>query len=208
MVQTVTMSASGGRPERVAAGGPRTVASDRKCGDFHDLLRRVRGAPTGPSMPEQAQPDAETKGPRLNLQNTVNDEPRPGLAPEEQPSWGQGRPDPAEWLASINPGGCVDAAAPAAVAATPASPASHAELSVLVERWVKRIALGGDQRRGVARLDIGQGRFAGAELLVVVDAGQISVELSLPSHETSPGLGQRLRDRLERRGLNAEVTVR
>ena len=78
----------------------------------------------------------------------------------------------------------------------------------LVERWVRRVALGGDQRRGAVRLDIGQGRFSGAELLVVAEAGQVSVELQLPSTVAQGDLSERLRARLERRGYAAEVSVR
>jgi hypothetical protein len=82
------------------------------------------------------------------------------------------------------------------------------ELSELVERWVRRVAVGGDPRRGVARLDIGQGRFSGAELLVVAEAGRVSVELTLPSAAGDAGLSERLRARLERRGYAADVVVR
>jgi hypothetical protein len=96
----------------------------------------------------------------------------------------------------------LDAAGPVA------PPQGVIELSELVERWVRRVAVGGDPRRGVARLDIGQGRFAGAELLVVAEAGRVSVELTLPDAASQAGLSERLRERLERRGYAAEVVVR
>jgi hypothetical protein len=57
-------------------------------------------------------------------------------------------------------------------------------------------------------LDIGQGRFSGAELLVVAEAGHVSVELQLPSSVAGGDLSQRLRARLERRGFAADVLVR
>jgi len=47
----------------------------------------------------------------------------------------------------------------------------------------------------------------GAELVVVAEAGWVSVELSLPG-AAEPGLAERLRARLERRGYAAEVVVR
>lgn len=81
-------------------------------------------------------------------------------------------------------------------------------VAALVERWVRRVALGGDSRRGVARLDIGSGRLAGTELTVVAEAGHVSVELSLPPGQTEGGLGARLRRRLEQRGFETDVVVR
>jgi hypothetical protein len=78
----------------------------------------------------------------------------------------------------------------------------------LVERWVRRVALGGDHRRGAVRLDIGQGRYSGAELLVVAEPGRVSVELQLPESLVEGDLSERLRSRLERRGYVADVVVR
>ena len=128
------------------------------------------------------------------------------LAPEDQPGLGGGGGELAQWLSLINPSGGLDA-----VAAAPAAPVAHpgvAEVVELVERWVRRAALGGDQRRGAVRLDIGQGRFAGAELTVVAELGRVSVELQLPGPLNDGDLSERLRSRLERRGYQADVVVR
>jgi hypothetical protein len=113
----------------------------------------------------------------------------------------------AEWFSLFNPGGGVEAPKPTEAAASASAHSGVAELSDLVERWVRRVALGGDQRRGVAKLEIGEGRYSGAELLVVAEAGRVSVELSLPG-AADAGLSERLRSRLERRGYAAEVLVR
>jgi hypothetical protein len=86
--------------------------------------------------------------------------------------------------------------------------AAVVEVAELVERWVRRVALGGDQRRGAVRLDIGQGRFAGAELVIVAEGGRVSVDLSLPPAMADGELSGRLRSRLERRGYEADVLVR
>jgi hypothetical protein len=118
--------------------------------------------------------------------------------------------DLAEWFSLINPTGGLEAAAALAAVVAPAASAHPgvAEVAELVERWVRRVALGGDQRRGAIRLDIGQGRFSGAELLVVAEAGHVSVELQLPSSMAQGDLSERLRARLERRGYAADVLVR
>jgi hypothetical protein len=130
----------------------------------------------------------------------------PSLAPEEQPSLGRGGAEVAEWFSLINPQGGMEAplAAPAQATPQPAAP----DVAELVERWVRRVALGGDQRRGAVRLDIGQGRYSGTELLVVAEAGHVSVELQLPANLVEGDLSARLRSRLERRGYAAEVVVR
>jgi hypothetical protein len=133
-------------------------------------------------------------------------EPSASLAPDEQPSLCGGGADLAELFALINPTGGVEA--PPAAAPTSNPHPALAEVAELVERWVRRVALGGDQRRGAVRLDIGQGQLAGAEVLVVAEAGHVSVELQLPSGMAGGDLSQRLRARLERRGFAADVQVR
>jgi hypothetical protein len=70
------------------------------------------------------------------------------------------------------------------------------------------VAVGGDSRRGVARLDIGSGRLSGAEVVVMAEAGRVSVELSLPAGTNATQLQERLQARLERRGFETDVVVR
>ena len=106
----------------------------------------------------------------------------------------------------ISPGGAADVTG--AAAATPATdPARGAETPQLVERWVRRVALGGDARRGVARLDIGEGRYSGAELLVTAEARHVSVKLSLNGAEADEGLARRLRAGLEAKGYAVDIDV-
>jgi hypothetical protein len=81
-------------------------------------------------------------------------------------------------------------------------------MAMLLERWVRRIALGGDQRRGVARLGFGEGPMAGAELVVMTEPGGVSVELRLPPSMPQGDLEQRLLARLTKGGRTAEVAVR
>lgn len=82
-----------------------------------------------------------------------------------------------------------------------------ADAAQLVQRWVRRVALGGDSRRGVVRLDIGGGRYAGAELVVVAEARHVSVKLNLNGAEGDDGLSQRLRAGLEAKGYAVDIDV-
>jgi hypothetical protein len=86
--------------------------------------------------------------------------------------------------------------------------AAAADAGALVERWVRRVSVGGDGRRAAARLEIGAGRFAGTELVVIAEPGHVSVEVTLPAAGSEAGLAERLRDRLEGRGYGVDVTVR
>jgi hypothetical protein len=186
---------------------PRPLVTGDNHERFSSYLHRLSGRIGTPQetlpLPESCASPPPTVGKELSLQA----DPSGSLAPDEQPSLGGQGADPLELLALINPMGGVEAAVPVA----PAPPTSHpgvAEVAELVERWVRRVALGGDQRRAAVRLDIGQGRFSGAELLVVAEAGRVSVELQLPSSVSGGDLSERLRARLERRGYAADVSVR
>jgi hypothetical protein len=135
------------------------------------------------------------------------DRPDP-LAPELEAGGGT-RLEPAELLALLSPrGGEVVFGPVPAESPAPTGTIEVAGVAALVERWVRRVALGGDSRRGVARLDIGSGRLAGAELTVVAEASHVSVELSLPPGQAAGALAARLRRRLEQRGFETEVLVR
>lgn len=135
-------------------------------------------------------------------------EPLPTLAPDEVSDLAdRGAPlEAGELLALFSPGSPAEPLAPSPSLAALQSP-GVADVATLLERWVRRVAVGGDQRRGVARLDIGAGRFAGSELVVTVEAGRVSVDLSV-TDALDPSLAERLRGRLERRGYSAEVVVR
>jgi hypothetical protein len=206
MVQPLSPTPSVSGPNLPAASPPKVHSSIGKHEKFNEILRRLTDTMSRPATGAEEPRGPEAREPHQKHRITVSEELPAGLAPEGEASLGGRGLDLAEWLAVIQPAG-VDTAGtpPAAVSAPPGSPA---ELSGLVERWVKRIALGGEQRRGVARLDIGGGRFAGAELLVIAEEGKVSVELSLPAEASAPGIAERLRSRLERRGLSAEVVVR
>jgi hypothetical protein len=82
-------------------------------------------------------------------------------------------------------------------------------LEQLITRWVRRIAWGGDGRKGSARIELGAGALAGAVIVVQADAGQVSIDIDLPPDADASAWRDRLRERLNGRGLSvAELTVR
>jgi len=206
MVQPLPPTTESGRPAYVRPQHPGAATTTRKCEEFRTHLHKVihagAGAPSNPSgseRPPQGSVAREREiSPDVELSRS--------LAPEGQPSLCGGGGELAEWLSLINPPGGVEVV-PMAPAA-PTVPPGVAEVAELVERWVRRAALGGNQRRGAVRLDIGQGRFSGAELTVVAESGRVSVELRLPANLNESDLSERLRARLERRGYTADVVVR
>ena len=206
MVQPLPPARAGGRPDCAVQPLPKAHVTARKYEEFGAVFRRISKPPSDAQgsigTPEAAPPRTMS----LEKEMSREVESLPSLAPEDQPSLGRGGGEVAEWFSLINPTSGVEPglAAPAQAIAPPEA----AEVAELVERWVRRAALGGDQRRGALRLDIGQGRYSGAELLVVADAGHVSIELQLPANLVEGDLSERLRSRLERRGYAADVVVR
>lgn len=206
MVQSLPPVTGNGWPACVKTQPPSGGITTRKCEEFRTHLQKALQAglspQSNPSGPERLPP----ADPPREVEMSPDGDASRSLAPEGQPSLCGGGGELAEWLSLINPSGGVEvvaAAAPAAIV-----PPGVVEVTELVERWVRRAALGGDQRRGAVRLDIGQGRFSGAELTVVAESGRVSVELRLPANLNEADLSERLRARLERRGYTADVVVR
>ena len=206
MVQPLPPVRAGGRPDCVPQRLRQTQITTGKYDEFRAYLAKISrlplDAPASAATPETAPP--RSMPPEKEIPREL--ESLPSLAPEDQPSLGRGGAEVAVWFSLINPTGGVEPALAAPAQAVPQPEA--AGVAELVERWVRRAALGGDQRRGAVRLDIGQGRYSGAELLVVAEAGHVSVELQLPPSLVEGDLSERLRSRLERRGYAADVVVR
>ncbi len=72
---------------------------------------------------------------------------------------------------------------------------------------MKRLAWGGDGRRGVARLEISAGSLAGAEIVVEVLGREVEVSIRSPPEAVEPDLVERLRARLGERGLSLRKFV-
>jgi len=208
MVASVTSAPAAGGPVIAARIAAKGAATPRTYDSFYSHLRPPRpGQSPAARDGGQPSPGDETKGDpvaQMFLSTGSDRESPAGLAPEEQSVLAERRLEPGEWLALFQP--VVDAA----TAVVPPPGLQHpgvADVSALVDRWVRRVALGGDGRRGAAKLDIGGGRFAGAELVIVAEPGRVAVELSLPT-AGDIGLAQRLQRRLQRRGYTADVVVR
>jgi len=94
---------------------------------------------------------------------------------------------------------------------TPPTPTARGGLLLdpLVGELVRAIAWGGDRRRGAARLELGGSRFAGASVVVHAEGRELTIELDAPRHLDGVELGERLRKRLESKGLVVRaVTLR
>jgi hypothetical protein len=207
MVQPLPPVPANGRPECLPARPGFKPITTGKYEEFRIHLRRFAERAAGSVAAEPSAGTRSADAAHSEREISARPELPPSLAPEDQPSLGQGGGDLAEWFSLINPSGGVEAPHQVEAPAPPSPPAAQ-EVAELVERWVRRVALGGDQRRGAVRLDFGHGRFSGAELVVVADAGRVSVELSLPPAMAATDLAERLRSRLERRGIAADVVVR
>ena len=207
MVQPVSTAPANGRPECSSGRPALKPITTRNSDAFSARLRHSGERAPGSAAAEPKAVTRSADGAHPEREMSPEPELPRSLAPEEQPSFGQAGVELAEWFSLINPSGAVDAPRPVESAVLP-SPVGVVEVAELVERWVRRVALGGDQRRGAVRLDFGHGRLSGAELVVVADAGRVSVELCLPPAMVAPELSERLRARLERRGFIADVVVR
>lgn len=93
--------------------------------------------------------------------------------------------------------------------AAKAEVARRGSLEELLPALVRRIAWGGDARRGSVRIELGAGELAGGTVVVHADDGCVRVELTVPSGIDSGVWRERIERRLVARGLDvASVDVR
>jgi hypothetical protein len=208
MVQPVGFGVPSGRPAEGASERPCRQLSTGKYGEFDSYLHRPRTAVETLLDPAWQGLAGKLEESRQEREMAVSGEGSGALAPGGESTLDPPPGDPAAWLCLISPPG-VEMAAPAQLPSSASSArAAEADAAGLVERWARRLALGGDARRAAARLEIGTGRFAGTELVVVAQPGHVSVEVTLPAAGFEAGLADRLRERLEGRGYGVDVTVR
>jgi hypothetical protein len=78
--------------------------------------------------------------------------------------------------------------------------ANVAELSA-IEEAVRRVAWGGDRRRGVARIELG-GEHAGSAIVVHGEGQSVALSLHSVAGARTAELAERLLERLRARGLD------
>jgi len=208
MVQPVSFVVPSGRPVGVPSGPATRPINAGKYGEFSSCLHRPRVPLEAPMDASWQAPAAKLEESRQQWEMAANGEESRGLAPGGESVLGPHPGDPAAWLCLISPPGGEIAAHTQLSSAAATGRLAEPDAAALVERWVRRLLVGGDARRAAARLEIGTGRFAGAELVVVAEPGHVSVEVSLPVAGFEVGLADRLRDRLEGRGYGVDVIVR
>jgi hypothetical protein len=101
-------------------------------------------------------------------------------------------------------GALLSSPAAAAMSANDPLQRARASLEEVLPALVRRVAWSGDGRRGTMRLEIGQGRLAGATLLVHADDGRVRVELSAPAGVDASSWRERILSRLHVRGVRVD----
>ncbi|MEO8904625.1 MAG: hypothetical protein ABI488_19630 [Polyangiaceae bacterium] len=92
--------------------------------------------------------------------------------------------------------------------AAPSALPLREDLQNLLTGLARRVAWGGDRRKGSARIELSEGALAGATLVVHAEQRSVSVEIELPGGVSAgSGLQQRLLERLEGRGFAARVRI-
>jgi len=93
-------------------------------------------------------------------------------------------------------------------AALPPNP-TLVHLDQMMTKLVRKVAWGGDGRRGAARIELGAGELAGATILVESDNGALSVDVELPPGAAADVWRERLEKRFKGRGFDlVELNVR
>ena len=89
----------------------------------------------------------------------------------------------------------------------PAALPMREDLQNMLVGLARRIAWGGDRRKGTARIELSGGALAGATLIVHTEQRSVEVELELPQGMAARGWQQRISERLEARGFSVDVKV-
>ncbi len=82
------------------------------------------------------------------------------------------------------------------------------DLQNLLTGLARRVAWGGDRRKGSARIELAEGALAGATLIVHTEQRSVRVEIELPGGApATQDLQQRILERLQSRGFAASVRI-
>jgi hypothetical protein len=128
------------------------------------------------------------------------------LDPEAEPTGGAVL-DPMLCQLAVNPGPSSFVQTDPSANALPAALPPREDLQNLLRGLARRVAWGGDRRKGSARIELSEGVLAGATLVVHTEQRSVCVELELPSGMAALGWQQRIAERLEARGFAAAVKV-
>ncbi len=176
--------------------------------DFSSVFRRT-------SLPDGALGAGRAVGEKIASPLASNELPRSGAGAGEPPRLRQVPPDtaqdsePPQLPAALDPLTLALAMPAATRPVTPVELTPRADFANAVEELVRRIAWGGDRSSGTARIEFGAGRYRGGIILIRAEGRDVRVELELPSAADGAELGERLRTRLEEKGLSlSEVRVR
>ncbi len=200
------------RPPR---SGPQRPAPSysRKDSKFKELFAKL-GMPAPPKVPlqgerfrESAVPDtsklvSQLAGRSAETEAAGPQRPLP-LSPGAQERQVPDALDPLAIALSHGPGAL---APPPPVAAE--APLQHTPaLDQIAAQLVKRIAWGAAGRKGAARIELGAGAWAGTTITVVSEPQGVRLELDVGAQVDGDALGERLRRRLEAKGLCVQDVV-
>jgi len=193
-------------------------ASDLRLGSQHRLVNRIndfnrilqsvaRPLPHGSLSGRPAGSEILALDPASAREQRFAPGPSPELTHRGVPSEATGSATDEQRAAPLDPLELVLSAP--VLRGEPAAVVRGGAFDACVQDIVRQIAWGGDRRRGAARIELGAGRFAGASVLVEAEGNQVSLELRAPAGVDAALLGERLRERLEARGLVVrELSVR
>lgn len=165
-------------------------------GTFRVFLKAANRAPPPP-------PEAHGKRPSPRFPEPPHRErPKTNDAPEREDPPPSPLPEPLDRvLWSLRPPAPPEPPLPSP---TPTLP----PVDQLVDRLLRRIALGGSRHRGTAFLEIGAGGLQGATVAIHAEGGRLSIEVDAPDNESSRRWRSALEERLRERGLEAEILLR
>jgi hypothetical protein len=186
-------------PKAQRAAHPGVAELRREFHGFRELIQRLRAAAAGSGEPGEQRLPAAPEGSRpRGSPGSAAPDPEP---PRQVSSEDGGAPEPEP--APLEPLGLLlgSFAGFEAQSVVPSAEPAGLIPDRLVSEVVRAIAWGGNQRRGVARIELGGERYAGTRLVVEVDGSELSLRVDAPAGVDSEELRSRLAERFLRRGL-------
>lgn len=195
--------------EQVRAQSPGAVrskvANSKEILDFSSVFRRSTRGEFGASAGASVGAISLVEGPLEKTSRAgagVGEALREGKVAADEGRGSGSWNDPGELPVAVDP-----LALALAVPVTPQPPSAleptpRVDFASAVEELVRRIAWGGDRSSGTARIEFGAGRYRGGIILVHADGRDVTIELELPNGADAAELGERLRVRLEEKGIN------